>query len=134
MLSHIFINFYYVLYFLKNKKNVEKELNLNFIKNSFVMLKIKFCRLAYFERSQQWMSYEGLLYEVIRHYTGQVIKQLYVLVLGLDVLGNPFGLVLGVTKGVGDLFYEPIQVNLIIQSIASMVPKYCNSYLDAIFK
>ena len=70
-------------------------------------------RLAYFERLQQWMSYEGLIGEAMSHYTNQVIKQLYVLVLGLDVLGNPFGLVLGVTKGVGDLFYEPIQVMLI---------------------
>ncbi|MCL4121994.1 UNVERIFIED_CONTAM: hypothetical protein GTU68_065585 [Idotea baltica] len=52
---------------------------------------------------------EGFQSEVTSHYTNQVVKQLYVLVLGLDVLGNPFGLVLGVTKGFGDLFYEPIQ-------------------------
>lgn len=43
------------------------------------------------------------------HYTGQAIKQMYVLVLGLDVIGNPFGLVLGLTQGVEDLFYEPFQ-------------------------
>lgn len=41
------------------------------------------------------------------HYVGQCIKQLYVLVLGLDVIGNPFGLVVGVAQGVEDLFYEP---------------------------
>jgi Vacuolar-sorting-associated 13 protein C-terminal len=50
--------------------------------------------------------------EVQSHYTQQAVKQLYVLVLGLDVIGNPFGLVLGLTQGVGDLFYEPFQVNL----------------------
>lgn len=44
------------------------------------------------------------------HYSGQLLKQLYVLVLGLDVIGNPFGLVVGLTKGVEDLFYEPFQV------------------------
>lgn len=29
--------------------------------------------------------------------------------MGLDVIGNPFGLVVGFTKGVEDLFYEPFQ-------------------------
>jgi len=36
---------------------------------------------------------------------------MYVLVLGLDVLGNPFGLIRGVAEGIEDLFYEPYQVN-----------------------
>ena len=35
---------------------------------------------------------------------------MYVLVLGLDVLGNPFGLVRGLAEGLEDLFYEPYQV------------------------
>ncbi|XP_076066395.1 vacuolar protein sorting 13C isoform X3 [Oratosquilla oratoria] len=66
-------------------------------------------RLAYFERLHQWLGTSQLVQEVMWHYQGQVIKQLYVLVLGLDVIGNPFGLVVGLTKGVEDLFYEPIQ-------------------------
>ncbi|XP_042203320.1 vacuolar protein sorting-associated protein 13-like isoform X2 [Homarus americanus] len=66
-------------------------------------------RLAYMERLNQWMNWNQLVQEMIVHYRGQVIKQLYVLVLGLDVIGNPFGLVVGLTKGVEDLFYEPIQ-------------------------
>ncbi|XP_050687793.1 intermembrane lipid transfer protein Vps13-like isoform X2 [Eriocheir sinensis] len=66
-------------------------------------------RLAYMERQNQWMSWNQLVQEMIAHYQGQVMKQLYVLVLGLDVIGNPFGLVVGFTKGVEDLFYEPIQ-------------------------
>jgi hypothetical protein len=37
-----------------------------------------------------------------------------VLVLGLDVIGNPFGLVLGLKQGVEDLFYEPFQVSTIL--------------------
>lgn len=69
-----------------------------------------FGRLGFFERKDCWLNIEGFQSEVISHYTNQVVKQLYVLVLGLDVIGNPFGLVLGVTKGFGDLFYEPIQV------------------------
>lgn len=35
---------------------------------------------------------------------------MYVLVLGLDVLGNPFGLIRGLSEGVEALFYEPYQV------------------------
>lgn len=54
--------------------------------------------------------------EAQHHYVSQLIKQLYVLVLGLDVLGNPFGLVTGFKQGVEDLFYEPFQVNIYIFS------------------
>ncbi|XP_037079408.1 vacuolar protein sorting-associated protein 13-like [Pollicipes pollicipes] len=66
-------------------------------------------KLAYFEREHQFLSQSELTSEVVAHYTGQAVKQLYVLVLGLDVIGNPFGLVVGLTDGVSDLFYEPIQ-------------------------
>lgn len=31
------------------------------------------------------------------------------LVLGLDVIGNPVGLLMGLGEGVTDLFYEPFQ-------------------------
>uniref|UniRef100_A0A674K9G4 Vacuolar protein sorting 13 homolog C n=1 Tax=Terrapene triunguis TaxID=2587831 RepID=A0A674K9G4_9SAUR len=37
------------------------------------------------------------------------LKQMYVLVLGLDVLGNPFGLIRGLSEGVEAFFYEPFQ-------------------------
>ena len=63
------------------------------------------------ERLHVWMNWNQFVQELTSHYVGQVIKQLYVLVLGLDVIGNPFGLVVGLTKGVEDLFYEPIQVS-----------------------
>ena len=49
------------------------------------------------------------------HYTGQLLKQFYVLVFGLDVIGNPFGLVVGLTKGVEDFFYEPFQVRSFLE-------------------
>lgn len=68
-------------------------------------------RLAFFEREYQFFSQKQLINEITSHYTGQALKQLYVLVLGLDVLGNPYGLVVGLKKGVEDLFYEPFQVN-----------------------
>ena len=47
---------------------------------------------------------------MIRHYYSQAIKQAYVVIFGLDVIGNPFGLVVGVSRSVEDLFYEPFQV------------------------
>jgi vacuolar protein sorting-associated protein 13A/C len=58
------------------------------------------------------MSTYRLQSEVQHHYVNQALRQLYVLVLGLDVLGNPFGLAMGIGKGAKDLFYEPIQVRI----------------------
>ncbi|XP_077994048.1 intermembrane lipid transfer protein VPS13A-like isoform X3 [Glandiceps talaboti] len=66
-------------------------------------------KLAYFERQHQFYTTSDLSNEGIKHYSSQAIKQAYVLVLGLDVLGNPFGFVRGLTEGVTDLFYEPYQ-------------------------
>ncbi|KAJ8973732.1 hypothetical protein NQ317_012871 [Molorchus minor] len=66
-------------------------------------------RLSYFEREFIFLTQKQLISEATSHYVGQTVKQLYVLVLGLDVIGNPYGLVLGITKGVEDLFYEPFQ-------------------------
>ncbi|XP_050092629.1 intermembrane lipid transfer protein Vps13 isoform X2 [Anopheles aquasalis] len=66
-------------------------------------------RLAFFERQFKFLTQHQLISECVTHYSGQALKQLYVLVLGLDVIGNPYGLVVGFTKGVEDLFYEPFQ-------------------------
>uniref|UniRef100_A0A182FL84 Vacuolar protein sorting-associated protein 13 n=1 Tax=Anopheles albimanus TaxID=7167 RepID=A0A182FL84_ANOAL len=66
-------------------------------------------RLAFFEREFKFLTQHQLISECVTHYSGQALKQLYVLVLGLDVIGNPYGLVVGFTKGVEDLFYEPFQ-------------------------
>ncbi|GMT29125.1 hypothetical protein PFISCL1PPCAC_20422 [Pristionchus fissidentatus] len=66
-------------------------------------------KLAYFERKCVFYSSDQLNGEIISHYTKQAIKQLYVLVLGLDIIGNPFGLVRDLSSGVEDLFYQPFQ-------------------------
>ncbi|XP_029679904.1 vacuolar protein sorting-associated protein 13-like [Formica exsecta] len=66
-------------------------------------------KLAYFERNYVFMTNKQLISEATTHYAGQAIKQAYVLVLGLDVIGNPYGLVVGTMKGIEDLFYEPFQ-------------------------
>ncbi len=66
-------------------------------------------RLAYFERKHQFYSQQDLVSDMVHHYTSQAFKQAYVLIFGLDVIGNPFGLVVGVSRSVEDLFYEPFQ-------------------------
>ena len=70
-------------------------------------------KLAFFERRNAFYSMPQLQGEIQSHYTMQFIKQLYVLVLGLDIIGNPFGLVRDLSSGVEDLFYQPFQVRFI---------------------
>ncbi|XP_071956749.1 intermembrane lipid transfer protein VPS13A-like [Antedon mediterranea] len=66
-------------------------------------------KLGFFERSNVMLTQEELTRNVVSHYTGQAIKQAYVFILGLDVLGNPYGLYKDIKEGLGDLFYEPYQ-------------------------
>lgn len=66
-------------------------------------------KLAYYEIRYQFYKRDQLMWSVVRHYSEQFLKQMYVLVLGLDVLGNPFGLIRGLSEGVEALFYEPFQ-------------------------
>lgn len=66
-------------------------------------------RLSFFEREYTFFTQRQLTSEIVSHYAGQAVKQAYVLILGLDVIGNPYGLVVGLSKGVEDLFYEPFQ-------------------------
>jgi vacuolar protein sorting-associated protein 13A/C len=41
------------------------------------------------------------------------MKQIHVVVLGLDVLGNPFAVIRGVADGVKSFFYEPYEVSML---------------------
>nr|XP_058150275.1 intermembrane lipid transfer protein VPS13C isoform X1 [Dasypus novemcinctus] len=66
-------------------------------------------KLAYYEIQYQFYKRDQLMWSVVKHYSEQFLKQMYVLVLGLDVLGNPFGLIRGLSEGVEALFYEPFQ-------------------------
>ncbi|XP_052241928.1 intermembrane lipid transfer protein VPS13A-like isoform X2 [Dreissena polymorpha] len=74
---------------------------------TFTEMKDVQLKMAYLEvtgQSLSWLQLSGLIQA---HYTHQFIQQAYVLILGLDVLGNPFGLIRDFTQGFGDLFYEP---------------------------
>ncbi|CAF1260195.1 unnamed protein product [Adineta steineri] len=64
-------------------------------------------RLGFYERTHDRYTITKLSNEVSSHYQNQFMKQLYVLVLGLDVLGNPFGVIRGLAEGVESFFYEP---------------------------
>ncbi|XP_036886237.1 vacuolar protein sorting-associated protein 13A isoform X1 [Sturnira hondurensis] len=66
-------------------------------------------KLAFFELNYQFHTTSELQSEVVRHYSKQAIKQMYVLILGLEVLGNPFGLIREFSEGVEAFFYEPYQ-------------------------
>uniref|UniRef100_A0A663N308 Vacuolar protein sorting 13 homolog A n=1 Tax=Athene cunicularia TaxID=194338 RepID=A0A663N308_ATHCN len=66
-------------------------------------------KLAFFELSYHLCTTQQLQSAVVRHYSKQAIKQMYVLILGLDVLGNPFGFIRGLSEGVEAFFYEPYQ-------------------------
>jgi len=66
-------------------------------------------KLAYFEIEDKVYTQQQLIQVAVKHYTSQALKQMYVLVLGLDVLGNPFGLITGLKEGAKDFFYEPYQ-------------------------
>ncbi|XP_053322855.1 intermembrane lipid transfer protein VPS13A isoform X2 [Spea bombifrons] len=66
-------------------------------------------KLPFFELHNQFYTTQELQWDVIRHYSKQAIRQMYVLVLGLDVLGNPFGFFRDLSEGVEAFFYEPYQ-------------------------
>ena len=65
------------------------------------------CSLGYYERKYQKYTMTEISNQVSAHYQNQFMKQLHVLVLGLDVLGNPFGVIRGLAEGVESFFYEP---------------------------
>ncbi|XP_071819504.1 intermembrane lipid transfer protein VPS13A-like isoform X2 [Apostichopus japonicus] len=64
-------------------------------------------KLAYFERTNILVTQSQLLADAQDHYVSQAVKQAYVFILGLDVLGNPYGLFRDVKEGISDFFYEP---------------------------
>ncbi|CAF5148067.1 unnamed protein product, partial [Rotaria sp. Silwood1] len=79
---------------------------LNVVEVQNVILKLNF-----YERKNDRYTITKLTKEIGDHYENQFLKQLHVVVLGLDVLGNPFGVIRGVAEGVESFFYEPYKVS-----------------------
>lgn len=96
-----------------NGEGVSLPLGLDFILRSAGVTLTEFqdvtFRLDCFERSMVLFTQEQLMWASLDHYKRQILKQFYVVVLGLDVIGNPVSLVMDLKQGVGDFFYEPIQ-------------------------
>lgn len=64
-------------------------------------------KLGYYETRDTVKTWSSLSDDAVNHYKRQVIRQAYILLFGLDILGNPYGLIRGLQEGVESLFYEP---------------------------
>ena len=69
-------------------------------------------RLGYFQLEDVAVTQAALTDRIIKHYVQQAALQIYRVLLGLEVLGNPVGFVMGLKDGAIGLFYHPIQVGL----------------------
>lgn len=85
-----------------------KEFLRNSIGATFTEVKDIELRLGFFERRGVLLSSAQMQTQVVSHYRQQLMLQIYVVIFGLDVLGNPYGLIKDITEGLGELFYEPL--------------------------
>lgn len=84
--------------------------------------------MAYFEQKGGQITVQNLISDIYKYYSSQLIQQFHVLVLGLDVLGNPYGLVTDFTEGLGNFFYEPFLVSIYIYIIFNWYYNLLNIY------
>ncbi|CAF0714006.1 unnamed protein product [Brachionus calyciflorus] len=71
----------------------------------FKDVKFTFNKFEMENETKTWKEMYDVLFD---HYKIQALHQAYVLILGLDVLGNPFGLVNDFSEGFTSLFYDPL--------------------------
>ena len=69
------------------------------------------CRLAKFDIRAVMLPLQQLRSDVTSHYFSQLKLRFYTFVFGLEVLGNPHGLLSDLSQGLGDLFYDPFKVS-----------------------
>ncbi|XP_062574752.1 intermembrane lipid transfer protein VPS13C-like isoform X3 [Saccostrea cucullata] len=83
-----------------------------FLRNSigatFTEVKDIELKLGFFEQRGVLLSSLQMQTQALSHYRQQLMLQIYVVIFGLDVLGNPYGLIKDITEGLGELFYEPL--------------------------
>ena len=75
-------------------------------------------RLSAYEREKNQFTITQVTSKILTHYEHQLLKQIHAVILGLDVLGNPFGIIRGVVDGVKSFFYEPYKVRRSFVGIA----------------
>ncbi|XP_056015608.1 intermembrane lipid transfer protein VPS13A-like isoform X3 [Ostrea edulis] len=85
-----------------------KEFLRNSIGATFTEVKDIELKLGFFERRGALLSSVQMQTQAIAHYRQQLMLQIYVVIFGLDVLGNPYGLIKDIAEGLGELFYEPL--------------------------
>eukprot|EP00116_Pleurobrachia_bachei_P006350 sb/3466612/ len=64
-------------------------------------------KLAYYDATGQLCTMGQLQDRVTKHYIHQTLTQLYAVVFGLDIIGNPYSVAQNIKAGTKDLFYEP---------------------------
>ena len=62
------------------------------------------CSLGGFNLANSVQTTDQLTGDLMTFYKSQAIRQGYVFVLGLDILGNPLGLAKDVSRGLKDFF------------------------------
>ncbi|XP_063238425.1 intermembrane lipid transfer protein VPS13A-like [Bacillus rossius redtenbacheri] len=80
---------------------------LHYLLGSVGEVKAVKLKLAYLEQKGRTVSPSQQLSEVYSHFASQLVQQFHVLVLCVDVLGNPYSVAPGLAGGPGDFFYEP---------------------------
>lgn len=65
-------------------------------------------RFNQFDLNNVTKTWKEIYDEIFDHYKIQTLHQAYALILGLDVLGNPYGLVTDFSQGLTDLFFDPL--------------------------
>ncbi|KAK3096835.1 hypothetical protein FSP39_003796 [Pinctada imbricata] len=85
-----------------------KEFLRNSIGATFTEVKDIELKMALFEVKGCSMTYPKMSSQLLAHYRQQLFLQFYVVIFGLDVLGNPYGLFKDILQGIGEFFYDPI--------------------------
>uniref|UniRef100_A0A183V7Z1 VPS13_C domain-containing protein n=1 Tax=Toxocara canis TaxID=6265 RepID=A0A183V7Z1_TOXCA len=78
-----------------------------YIQSEFINVILNSIGITLTEVDDAVFNHQQLQNEILSHYLKQAIKQLHVLIFGLDVIGNPYGLVRDLSSGVQDFFYQP---------------------------
>lgn len=79
--------------------------------------------MSYLELRNASITVPALLDAASRHYWQQLVQQFYVLVLGLNILGNPYSYIGDFTKAL-KCFYEPFTVRIYLIQIHLIAIKY----------
>ncbi|XP_052088041.1 intermembrane lipid transfer protein VPS13C-like isoform X4 [Mytilus californianus] len=89
-----------------------KEFLRNSVGATLTEIKDNELKMVHFEQKGLHITRGQMWSLAVAHYRQQLMMQLYVIILGLDVLGNPYGLFKDLTTGVSELFYEPVMDTL----------------------